>query len=153
MNKRSLFSVDVVAKTITASVATLNRAKNPNSKEYLELGLLLAEHPDFTIEKKASNKTTYDGLNFLFMRDYILIQPDCDELMDEFEAVKLDNNEKYPIVKKWFLDTFKNEDGKFNMAKAKREITNGRIESAKLRVKVARKASDASLALASGQQK
>lgn len=139
MNKRSLFSVDVVAKTITASVATLNRAKNPNSKEYLELGLLLADHPDFTIDKKASNKTTYDGLNFLFMRDYIRIQDDCDELMDEFEAVKLSCGEKYPIVKKWFLDTFKNEDGKFNMAKAKREITNGKIESAKSRVKAVRK--------------
>ena len=74
------------------------------------------------------------------MRDYILIQDDCDELMDEFEAVKLENNEKYPIVKKWFLDTFKNEDGKFNMNKAKREITGGKIEAAKVRVKAARKA-------------
>lgn len=140
MNKRSLFSVDVVAKTITASAATLNRAKNPNSKEYVELGLLLADHPGFKVKEKVSNKTTYDGLTFKFMRAYILVQDDCDELMDEFEAVKLENNEKYPIVKKWFLDTFKNEDGKFSMAKAKREITNGKIEAAKVRVKTARKA-------------
>lgn len=151
MSNRSLFSVDVVAKTITASVATLSRAKNPNSKEYVELCLLLADHPGFKVKEKICKKTTYDGLNFKFMRDYILIQDDCAELMDEFEAVKLENNEKYPIVKKWFLDTFKNEDGKFNMTKAKREITNGKIEAAKVRVKVARKASDNTLALASGQ--
>ena len=68
------------------------------------------------------------------------IQDDCDELMDEFEAVKLSCGEKYPVVKKWFLDTFKNEDGKFDMAKAKREITGGKIEAAKVRVKAARKA-------------
>ena len=85
---RSLFSVDVVKKTITASAATLSRAKNPNSNEYVELGLLLADHPGFKVKEKATNKTTYDGLTFKFMRDYILIQDDRDELMDEFEAVK-----------------------------------------------------------------
>lgn len=151
MNNRSLFSVDVVEKTITASVATLSRAKNPNSKEYVKLCLLLADHPGFKVKEKATKKTTYDGMTFKFMRAYINIQNDRDELMDEFEAVKLDSGEKYPLVKKWFLDTFKNEDGKFDMAKAKREITNGRIESAKLRVKAVRKTSDTSLALASGQ--
>ena len=143
---RSLFSVDVVKKTITASAATLSRAKNPNSDEYVELGLLLADHPGFKIKEKASNKTTYDGLTFKFMRDYIGIQTDCDELMDEFEAVKLSSGEKYPIVKKWFLDTFKNEDGKFNMNKAKREITNGKIEAAKVRVKQVRKDGNISFA-------
>ena len=145
MSNRSLFSVDVVEKTITASVATLSRAKNPNSKEYVELCLLLADHPGFKVKEKATNKTTYDGLTFKFMRDYILIQTDRDELMDEFEAVKLSSCEKYPIVKKWFLDTFKNEDGKFNMAKAKREITNGKIESAKARVKAVRKTATVAL--------
>ena len=137
---RSLFSVDVVKKTITASAATLSRAKNPNSKEYVELCLLLTDHPGFKVKEKATKKTTYDGLTFKFMRAYINIQNDRDELMDEFEAVKLSSGEKYPIVKKWFLDTFKNEDGKFNMAKAKREITGGKIEAAKVRVKAARKA-------------
>ena len=146
MNKRSLFSVDVVKKTITASAATLSRAKNPNSKEYVELCLLLVDHPGFKVKEKATNKTTYDGLTFKFMRDYILIQDDCDELMDEFEAVKLSSNEKYPIVKKWFLDTFKDEDGNFSMAKAKREITNGKIESAKARVKAVRKTAAVSMA-------
>lgn len=146
MNKRSLFSVDIPGKTIYASAATLSRATNPNSKEYIELCLLLADHPGFKVKEKASNKTTYDGLTFKFMRDYISIQTDCDELMDEFEAVKLSSGEKYPIVKKWFLDTFKNEDGKFNMNKAKREITNGKIEAAKVRVKQVRKDGNISFA-------
>lgn len=146
MSNRSLFSVDIPGKTIYASAATLSRAKNPNSKEYIELCLLLADHPGFKVKEKVSNKTTYDGLNFKFMRDYISIQDDCDELMDEFEAVKLSCGEKYPVVKKWFLDTFKNEDGKFNMNKAKREITNGKIEAAKVRVKQVRKDGNISLA-------
>ena len=140
MSNRSLFSVDVINKTITASAATLNRAKNPNSKEYVELGLLLADHPDFTIKEKATNKKTYDGLTFKFMRDYILIQENPVDLMDEFEGIKKSFGEKYPIVKKWFLDTFKDEDGNFNMAEAKREITNHAMEDVKVRVKATRKA-------------
>lgn len=74
------------------------------------------------------------------MLDYISVQSNSDELMAELEAVKAENGEKYPIIKKWFLDTFKGEDGKFNMNKAKREITGGKIEAAKVRVKAARKA-------------
>lgn len=59
---RSLFSVDAVKKTITASVATLSRAQNPNSDEYIELGLLLADHPGFKVKEKTVNKVTYGGL-------------------------------------------------------------------------------------------
>ena len=62
MNKRSLFSVDVVKKTITASAATLSRAKNPNSDEYVELGLLLADHPGFKVKENFELTGTYTRL-------------------------------------------------------------------------------------------
>lgn len=128
MNKRSLFSVDVVAKTITASVATLNRAKNPNSKEYVELCLLLVDHPDFAITKRGSKKVVYNGMTFSFMQEYILTQSEPEQMLVEFECVKRINCDKYAPVKKWFLNTYKDEDGNFDMAEAKREITNYRIK-------------------------
>ena len=127
---RSLFTVDVVAKTISASKATLIRAMNPNSAEYVELNLLRADNPDFEVVQKQpkKKKETYDGMNFDFMQDFIQAQPDADEVMVEFECVKLVNNNRYAPVKKWFLDTYKDEDGKFDMVKAKAEITANRIK-------------------------
>ena len=128
MKKRSLFSVDVVEKTITASAATLSRAKNPNSKEYAELCKLMKQHYGFEIEKKATNKKTYDGMTFNFMRNYILAQPESEDVLVEFECVKRTNGDKYAPVKKWFLNTYKDESGCFDMDEAKREITDYRIK-------------------------
>ena len=127
---RSLFSVDVIAKTISASNATLIRAQNPNSAEYVELNLLRADNPDFKVVQKQpkKKKETYDGLNFDFMEDFIQAQPDADEVMVEFECVKLVNNNRYAPVKKWFLDAYKDDEGKFDMVKAKAEITAHRIK-------------------------
>lgn len=138
-NALSLFSVDAVKKTISASKAALSRAKNPDSDEYAALNLLRADNPGFKIVEKKSNKTSYKELSFDFMRAYIRIQDDCDDLMEEFETLKLLNNDKYPIVKKWFLDTFKDDSGKFNMNKAKREIAQGKINAAKVMVKKVKK--------------
>lgn len=128
MSNRSLFSVDVINKTITASVATLSRAKNPHSKEYEELCKLIAQHHGFAIEKKSTNKKTYDGMTFNFMRNYILSQPESEEMLVEFECVKRTNGDKYAPVKKWFLKTYKDENGNFDMDEAKREITDYRIK-------------------------
>ena len=137
---RSLFVVDATAKTISASKAAMHRAANPNSKEYKELNKLQKQHPDFAVvEKDASKKTTYEGMNYPFMKAYIRIQKDSEELMEEFESVKLLSGDSYPLVKKWFLDTFKDEDGKFDMRKANREITHAKIDSAKVMVKKVQK--------------
>ncbi len=126
---RSLFSVDAIEKTISASKAALNRAKNPNSNEYAELGRLMAQNPTFkVIEKSTKTKTVYDGMDFEFMRNFILAQPDHEEMLVELECVKTTNSNRYAPVKKWFLDTYKDEDGKFDMEKAKAEITDSRIK-------------------------
>ena len=127
---RSLFTVDVVAKTISASKATLIRAMNPNSAEYVELNLLRADNPNFEVVQKQpkKKKETYDGMNFDFMRNYIQTQADAEEVLVEFECVKLVNNNRYAPVKKWFLDAYKDDEGKFDMVKAKAEITEYRIK-------------------------
>lgn len=133
---RSLFTVNAAEKTISASKSALTRAANPNSKEYKELNKLIAQHPRFSVvEKPAGKKNTYEGLNFPFMRAYIRAQKDGEELMAEFETVKLMNGDKYGIVKSWFLDTFKDDEGKFDMKKARQEITNSKIQAAKVKVK------------------
>ena len=126
---RSLFTVNPMDGTISASKATLKRAMNPNSEEYIELNLLRADNPGFEIvEKKSKKKETYDGMDFEFMRNFILAQPDYEEMLVELECVKTTNSNRYAPVKKWFLDTYKDEDGKFDMVKAKAEITESRIK-------------------------
>lgn len=133
---RSLFTVNAAEKTISASKSALTRAANPYSKEYKELNKLLAQHPRFSVvEKHSRKKNTYDGMDFPFMQAYIRTQKDGELLLAEFETVKLLNNNKYGPVKKWFFDTFKDEDGKFDMRKAKREIVDARIQTAKVMVR------------------
>lgn len=127
---RSLFAVDAIARTISASKTALKRAQNPNSAEYIELNLLRADNPDFEITEKKPKKAkeSYDGMGFEFMRDFILAQPDSEKMLVEFECVKTTNCNRYAPVKKWFLDTYKDENGKFDMVKAKAEITESRIK-------------------------
>ena len=117
---KSLFTVDFANNAITASKTTLKKASIPNSPEYKELMKLMKKHPSLTIAekeiKKAVGKETYEGLNKAFIEKYISIQTNAVDLKAQYEqAAKLG---KFPLVRKWFLNTFKD----FDMAAAKEEI-------------------------------
>jgi phosphoribosylformylglycinamidine (FGAM) synthase PurS component len=81
---------------------------------------LMKQNPTFTVEtkviKEATGKKTYEGLNKAFIEKYISIQTNAADLKAQYEqAAKMG---KFPLVRKWFLNTFKN----FDMAAAKEEI-------------------------------
>ena len=66
--------------------------------------------------KKAEGKKTYEGLNKAFIEKYISIQSNADDLNKQY--AKATEMGKFPLVRKWFLNTFKN----FNLEEAKMEI-------------------------------
>lgn len=117
---KKLFVIDFAKKTITATKATLKRASVFNSPEYKELMELVKQMPDFTITEKKikpkKEKKTYAGLNKEFIMKYLSIQTNAEELKKQYEkAAELG---KFPLVRKWFLNSFEN----FDMAAAKKEI-------------------------------
>ena len=58
--------------------------------------------------KKAEGKNTYKGLDKAFVEKYISIQINADDLNKQY--AKASEMGKFPLVRKWFLNTFKNYD-------------------------------------------
>lgn len=131
--KRNVFVVDFVNEKIWGSKSALTKAGNPATNEYKELTSKLAAHPTFKVAERKPNekKNTYEGLNFPMMENYINAQPNADELMAEYEEVKRLAACKYPLVKKWFLETFKDDTDCFKVSKAKKTISNEKIQRVK----------------------
>lgn len=117
---KNLFAVNFVEMTIVASKTTLKKASVPNSPEYKELMKLMKLNPTFAIVEKdikeATGKKTYKGLDKALIEQYISIQTNADELNKQY--AKASEMGKFPLVRKWFLNTFKN----FDMETAKAEI-------------------------------
>ena len=117
---KNLFAIDFANNTIVASKTTLKKASIPNSAEYKALMKLMKQNPTFTVAekeiKKAEGKNTYKGLDKAFVEKYISIQDNADDLNKQY--AKASEMGKFPLVRKWFLNTFKD----FDMAAAKEEI-------------------------------
>ena len=109
---KNLFAIDFAENAIIASKTTLKKASVPNSAEYKALMKLMKKHPSLTITekeiKKAEGKKTYEGLNKAFIEKYISIQSNADDLNKQY--AKATEMGKFPLVRKWFLNTFKNFD-------------------------------------------
>lgn len=122
---RNLFAINPIDKTIIASKTTLKKASIPNSPEYKALMKLMKANPAFAVAekeiKKPEGKQTYEGLTNAFIKEYISIKENSAELTKQYEKAK--EMGKFPQVRKWFLDVFKN----FNMADAKKEIEQARL--------------------------
>lgn len=117
---KNLFAVNFAENTIVATKTTLKKASIPNSPEYKALMKLMKQNPTFTVTEKvikeAIGKQTYEGLNKAFIEKYISIQSNAKELNEQY--AKASEMGKFPLVRKWFLNTFKG----FNMEAAKEEI-------------------------------
>ncbi len=136
------FTIDFFAKTISGTKTSFNKASKGISPFYEELTMKMNAHPTFTLvikePKHKSNKAkrTYDGMDFAFMEDYISIQGvKTAQIMSEYQAVKAFAKEQkmsvYPFTKKWFLGEFDPDGEGFDMEKAKKEISDWKMASAK----------------------
>jgi hypothetical protein len=55
--------------------------------------------------------------------------------MAEFDLAVAMFNGKYPLVKKWFLDTFKDDADTFKVSEAKKQIATAKVNRVKATVK------------------
>ena len=135
--KKNIFTINFTEQTISGSKSALKKASNPASAEYKELTAKMALHPTFKVVEKEPNtdKITYKGMDFKMMRDYINAQPNTKELMAEFDLAVAMFNGKYPLVKKWFLDTFKDDADTFKVSEAKKQIATAKVNRVKTIVK------------------
>lgn len=136
--KKNIFTINFTNNTISGSKSALKKASNPASDEYKELTAKMAAHPTFKVVEKEPNakKNTYEGLNFPMMRAYISTLHNAEEMMAEFETAKAMFNGKYPLMKKWFLDTFKDDADTFKVSEAKKQIATAKVNRVKATVKL-----------------
>lgn len=116
--KKSNITVNRMENTIEVSKAFYNKACKYGTPEYEMLTEAAAQNPTFKIAFKENKKKTYTGLTLKRMKEYILTQPDSEKRLEEFKAIQLISEAKgakYPLTKKWFLETF--EDYKENEVK------------------------------------
>ena len=137
--KKNIFSINFTEQTISGSKSALKKASNPASAEYKELTTKMALHPTFKVVEKEpnTNKNTYKDMDYKFMRNYINAQPNAKELLAEFETAKAMFSGKYPLVKKWFLDTFKDDAESFKVSEAKKTIATAKVRRVKATVQLA----------------
>ena len=143
------FTVDFIKKTITGTKASFNKASTGFGPIYEELADKVAKHPDFALvvkeQKQRINraKRDYNGMDYDFIKEYIEIQPKATTLMAEYESVKKFAKENkmsvYPFVKKWFLGEFDPDKNGFDMAKAKKAISDYRMAKAILNSEIVNK--------------
>ena len=95
------------------SFREISQEINEGQEDALKDELLTVEKKEI---KKAEGKKTYKGLNDDFIKQYISIQDNAADLTVRYEDAA--KKGKFPMIRKWFLDTFKN----FDMETAKKEI-------------------------------
>ncbi len=126
------FNFDHFGKKIVGSQLNFKKSENANNPQYASLMAAMELHPNYTLSAIAPKvkKQTYAGLNFDLMMDYVeYIGNDIQKA--EFQAI-VDNNEKYPTIKSWFIDNFKVG---FTVEKAKREIEAAKKKIAQEKLK------------------
>ena len=114
----SAIRINHFTKEILISKSFQKAAMNPISTEYQDLKEVMNNHPDYRIAKRAikknANKKTYAGLNYEYMRRYIMLHSTPEEelaAIAEFENKILisechSKKDRYPAIKKWFLDKY-----------------------------------------------
>ncbi len=101
--------VDMKNEKLIVSKTYYKKSATYGTQEYFELHSVLKDNPGFEIEFKTTSGRHYRRLTFVSMKKYIERQPESELRLQEFAAVQSIAKIKgssYPIVKKWFLDTY-----------------------------------------------
>ena len=136
-SKKFAFTFDHVNQKIVGKDVDFQKAGIPGSKQEEELMARIEARPTYSFmvletEKKPA-KQTYAGLTRELMEEYIAIQAEDKkaDLMAQFENM-VEEKKAFPTMKSWFLDEFKD----FSVSKAKTQIKNHKLVSAKAKVRL-----------------
>ena len=118
-------------QTIIMTNAFAKKASDPTTKEYRELKDMIKTFPSFKVVthtiKKNSGKESFKGLNYDFMREYIETHVEVNKVMQALEDLEEQiyltkcHSKKFPIVRKWFLETYPEINTNFGKVKAEFE--------------------------------
>ena len=111
-------NVNPITETIEVSKAFLKKASVYGSAEYFALKEVRSSEPTFTVKeitiKKNASKKTYGSLTFKAMVAHIELvetnEEDKAKALKELEEMKTYSaarGSSYPIIKKWFLNKYK----------------------------------------------
>lgn len=103
-------TADFGEKSLNMTKSFYNKACKIGSAEYKELRAAMADNPDYKINIVTNDKKrSYRTLTIERMRAYIETQPNSKEnllTLDRVIKVAEAKGAKYPLTKKWFLETF-----------------------------------------------
>jgi hypothetical protein len=132
------FTFDHINKTIVGSEFNFKMSGNPTKPQYEALMAAMERHPNYTLtpvasKKKVEKKQSYEGLTMHLMEEYLNLVYEgelAEEACKQFAAMKAKKDQRelsYPTIKSWFLDLFP----KFNVNKAKKQISEKKLENKK----------------------
>ncbi len=110
MKRRTNYVIDHAAKEVIITNSFAKAAGQYNSEEFKLMVAIRKDFPDYVVKKKtiqrSDNKETYKGLSIPAMKSFL---KDDEENLKKLCKVEELSNGKYAVVKKWFLDNFKDE--------------------------------------------
>ena len=99
-------TINYKKSTIEITKSFEKKASAYGSREYNELANVRKEFPDFRIIVKATKtKSTFKGMDYDFMKEYIEKHDEDNKNMDAFNKL-LANDLSYGEVKQWFIETY-----------------------------------------------
>ena len=122
MKKTNLF-VDFEKNLLVMNQAFATKARNVRSEEYKILQETRRDYPTYAVVKRRikrnSQKETYAGLTYDYMRMYIATNEPKEtikEAMEHFDELLLISQchckaRRYPVIKSWFLGKYPEIEG------------------------------------------
>ena len=97
--------VNFSSKTIEVSPSFVKKAGIYGSTEYLMLIDVKTAYPEYKIEPQKSKKSAIKGIDYDFMRNYIITHDETAKMLTAFEKL-VKGNLSYPEVKAWFVEQY-----------------------------------------------
>ena len=138
--KKTMLFVDFEKNLLVMNQAFATKARNVRSEEYKLLQSTRRDYPTYTVVKRRikrnSQKETYAGLTYEYMRMYIATHESKEtvkDVMKHFDELLLISQchckaRRYPVIKSWFLEKYPEIEG-FGKAKKEEEISNTENDS------------------------
>lgn len=138
--KKTMLFVDFEKNLLIMNQAFANKARNVRSEEYKLLQSTRRDYPTYAVVKRRikrnSQKETYAGLTYEYMRMYIAThEPEetVKDVMEHFDELLLISQchckaRRYPVIKSWFLEKYPEIEG-FGKTKQTEENTATENES------------------------
>ena len=99
------FKVNFITNAIEVSTSFAKKASIYGSAEYLMLTNAQKAHPEYTLDIQKPKRTGIKGIDYDFMRNYIITHDETAKMLTAFEKL-IENKLSYPEIKAWFIEQY-----------------------------------------------